>query len=370
MIVLERTGEIMMKKNRGIMIGIFILILSATVFAGCRFKDSYEPVSCPVYTFSNMHVLKDRVYRGIGGAYGEELPVKASTFSICGDKIYYTDQIKEDFVVNEERTCSVYCSSLDGKNEEKLVDDAYNLGFGQEKIIGNKLFYPTEPDEEYHARYFCYDLDTKEKQELSSKRINMIFAYDGTSVFYSGYDEKKEKNIVGKYNLKKKKDRILFTFGDVNETGNVISLHYYEGKIYAVTLIREMKDYDARTAEYQMFVYDAGSGKLNRKLPLVFKGSANYGFLYDGEDVYYSTAESVNFVSLREEDSETMKEISKVAELKDREYWGIPHFISEDGFLYYETIADIDEDTGNNDYFYRISLEGGNPELLASWCTL
>lgn len=358
-----------MKKSMIIVLSsIAVLVLMITVRIFLK-EDSYEPVSNPVYGFSNMRGENGKVYRGIGGVYGEELPVEASTFSIYENKIYYTDQIKEDFVVNEERTSAIYCASLDGSNVEKLVDDAYNLGFGQEKIIGDKLFYPTEPDEEYHARYFCYDLNTKEKKELMSDRISMIFGYDGAFVFYSGYDEKKEKNFVGKYDLRNDKDKILFTFGAVDELGSIISLHYYDENIYAVTLMQEMKDYDARTAEYQMIKHSAKTGKKCEELPLLFTGSANYGFLYYEEDVYYSTAEAIHYVSLSEDKKEEW-ESCVLSNLSEREYWGIPHFVPGDGFLYYETIADIDENTGNNDYFYRVPLEGGKAELLASWCTL
>ncbi len=46
------------------------------------------------------------------------------------------------------------------------------------------------------------------------------------------------------------------------------------------------------------------------------------------------------------------------------------HFIPEDGYLYYEAIAETDEETGNNDYFYRIPLKGGESELLKEWFTV
>ena len=60
----------------------------------------------------------------------------------------------------------------------------------------------------------------------------------------------------------------------------------------------------------------------------------------------------------------------KLGSLQEGEYWGIMHFIPEDGYLYYEAIAETDEETGNNDYFYRIPLKGGESELLKEWFTV
>ena len=65
----------------------------------------------------------------------------------------------------------------------------------------------------------------------------------------------------------------------------------------------------------------------------------------------------------------TESEGTVLCSLGELEYWGIPHFAPGDGYLYYETLADLDPDTGFNDYFYRVSLDGGQPELLNSWFT-
>ena len=122
-----------------------------------------------------------------------------------------------------------------------------------------------------------------------------------------------------------------------------------------------------------MIVHSAKNGKVTEEVPLDFTGSANYGFLYHGEELYFSTAEGIYSSVLpagenREAGVETMEPV-KLAELSGKEYWGIPHFVPGDGYLYYEAIADIDELTGMNDYFYRIPLTGGEPELLAGWFT-
>lgn len=335
--------------------------------------NAYTPVSYPVYGFANMRGENGTVYKGIGGAYGEELPVKASTFTVRGEKLYYAGQIKEDYVVSKERTGTICESDLDGSHEKVLVEDAYNLGFGQEKLIGDKLFYPNGLDEDYNLTYAWYDVVTGEKDEIKSSRINNIFGFDGVWMYYGGYDAKKSRNIVGRYHLEKGKDQILFSYGAVNEEGDIISLYYWQEQIYAVTLMEEEKDYDARTAVYRMVVHNAKNGKVTAKLPLNFTGSANYGFLYHGGEVYFSTSEGIYSIVLptmeeRETGEEAMEPV-KIAGLAGREYWGIPHFVPGDGYLYYEAIADIDELSGLNDYFYRVPLSGGEPELLAGWFT-
>lgn len=360
--------EIQMKKRKVMLLTggvaaavVLILCIAAGVYVKRNF---YTPQDFPVYGFANMRGDGGRVYRGIGGAYGDELPMEASTFAVREDRLYYAGQIKEDYVISEERTGTICESSLDGSGERVLVEDAYNLGFGQEKLIGDKIFYPTGLDEDFHTVYAWYDLNTGEKEEIKSIRINNIFGYDGTCIFYSGFDAKKSCNIVGKYHLGTKRDRILFSYGESGEIGDIISLYYEKGNIYAVTLMEEAVNYDARTAVYQMLVHSAQNGKVTCELPLAFTGSANYGFLYDGGAVFYSTAEAVYYVELG-----ASLEVTELARLSEREYWGIPHFAPGDGYLYYETIADIDEETGMNDYFYRIPLSGGEPELLASWFT-
>ena len=55
--------------------------------------------------------------------------------------------------------------------------------------------------------------------------------------------------------------------------------------------------------------------------------------------------------------------------MEEGEYWGIMYFIPGDGYLYYEAIAETDEETGNNDYFYRVPESGGKKELLSEWYT-
>lgn len=377
------------KKKAAVILACFAVAACVilAVLTGKRIlEEHYEPMSYPVYGFANMRGSQGVVYRGIGGAYGTELPVKASTFTVRDGKLYYAAQIKEDYVINEERTGGIWEADLSGENQRLLVEDAYNLGYGAEKLIGEKLFYPIEPDEEGRMRFAWYDLDTGETQEISSSRINTIIGYDGRCLFYGGYDYKKNRPIVGKYNLRSGRDRTLFSYKEANEAGDVISLHYADGSIYAVTLLEEMQDYDARTAVYGMIRYRASDGKKQEELPLHFTGSANYGFLYEGDTLYYATADGIFKTSIQPEEepdeggtSEQQAATSspeqpdtalkQLVRFSEREYWGIPHFAPGDGCLYYETIADIDEDTGMNDYFYKVSLSGGEPQLLAAWFT-
>lgn len=352
------------KKVPVLLAAAIILIIAVGCIVLCAGR--YTPVNYRVYGFSNMCGDGGKVYRGIGGAYGENVAVEASTIAVRGDKIYYAGQIKEDYVVSEERFGTICEADLDGSNERVLVEDAYNLGYGLEKLIGDKIFYPNGFDEDYNTTYAWYDIATGEKGTIKSSRIGNIFGYDGTCIIYSGYDVKKECNIIGKYYLDKNKDKTLISLNQTGELGDVISIYYYDGIVYTVELTQEMQDYDARTAVYKMFAHSADNGKVIKELPLEITGSANYGFLYYEDELYFSTAEWICHVSISGEDGNSF-EITKLSPLSEREYWGIPHFAPGDGYLYYEAIADIDEDTGMNDYFYRVPVEGGERELLAAW---
>lgn len=339
-----------------------VLILAVGYFIYSINKDE-PPIYEKAYSFSNMRGYDGKVYKGINGAYGEDISVDSSIFTIRDDKIYYADQIKQDYVVNLEENTAIFCADLNGENPELLVSDAYNLGFGQERLIGDKLFYPIGYDEDYYLQYGVKDLISKESQTIESNRINTILGYDGNYVYYAGYNPKKNTNIVGKYHLKKNKDKTVLTYPDADEVGGISNLYFYEGKIYAQTLTEEAKNYDARTACYKMKVYNADNGKQIEELPMDFTGSANYGFLFDGDMIYYSAANEILCFSLKD------LEVRVLANLKEKEYWGIPHFAPGDAYLYYEAIADIDEESGLNDYFYRVPIRGGEPQLLAAWFT-
>ena len=192
------------KKSKKVIIPAAVaIILIITVVCIVIGADRYTPVNYRVYGFSNMCGDGGKVYRGIGGAYGEDVAVEASTIAVRGDKIYYAGQIKEDYVVSEERFGTICEADLDGNNERVLVEDAYNLGYGLEKLIGDKIFYPNGFDEDYNTTFAWVDIATGEKGTINSSRIGNIFGYDGTCIIYSGYDVKKECNIIGKYYLDK-----------------------------------------------------------------------------------------------------------------------------------------------------------------------
>lgn len=349
---------------------IVIFIIGAVLL--CLGRDEMAK-DYKAYGFANMRGEGGKVYAGIGGAYGEELPVKASTFAVREGQIYYVSQIKEDYVVQEERTSQIWVADLDGSNPRMLVEDGYNLGFGQEKLIGDKLFYPTGVDEEYNFIYGWYDLNTQDRGTISTGRINNILGYDGTYLYYGGYHAKKSKNIVGKYHLTKKKDKILFSYPDPGELGGISNLYYYKGTIYALTLVKEAENYDERTAVYHLEKRKATTGKREGAVSFEFTGSANYGFLFEESQVYFFGGDAIMHLSLSQEEEKSVETQAKegdveiLTQLRGNEYWGIPHFAPGDGYLYYEAIADIDEETGNNDYFYRVKISGGEPELLAQW---
>ena len=102
---------------------------------------------------------------------------------------------------------------------------------------------------------------------------------------------------------------------------------------------------------------------MEKEIPVDFTGSANYSVLIWEDEAYMALAGEIVAVSME-------GGIRKIGSLKEREYWGIMHFIPGDGYLYYEAIAETDEETGNNDYFYRIPVSGGESELLKGWFTV
>ena len=356
------------KFNKGMIIvltavlAIIVIGAAAIYFIG---RDSYQAIEYETVGFANMRGNGGKVYKGIGGAWGEEIPVKASAFAVYDGKIYYGDQITEGYVASDNRFGNIFSADMpSGSNEVTLADNAYNVGYGQEKLIGDKIFYCTGLDDDFNMMYAWVSTDGTERNPILSRRINNIFGYDGTYFFYSGFDKKTSKNIVGKYNLETNKDRTLYSYEDVGNVGSIVGISLYKGEIYAITMTKAPENYDDRTAEYKVEVRDTKKGKVTKTLPFTLTGAANYGFLFDGDTLIYSTADSICKINLNTESEGTV-----LCSLGELEYWGIPHFAPGDGYLYYETLADLDPDTGFNDYFYRVSLDGGQPELLNSWIT-
>lgn len=339
-------------------------ILAASIIIYYVGQDSYTPINYETIGFANMRGADGHVYKGIGGAYGEDIPVKASTFAIRDGKIYYAEQIKKDYEISDERFGSIYVADMpNGKNSTELTNIAYNVGYGQERLIGDKIFYTTGYDEDYNFMYAWVNVEDGTMDTISSRRINNIIGYDGTYLFYSGFDKKKSQNIVGKYNLETQKDKTLFSYGDSGEIGSIIGISFSKGAIYAVTMTKQPENYDDRTAEYAVNVYDSKKGKLVSTLPFVLTGAANYGFLFDNDILYYSTADSICKISLVNGATEG----TVLCNLGELDYWGIPHFAPGDDYLYFETLADLDPDTGFNDYFHRVDINGGEPETLTAW---
>ena len=312
--------------------------------------------------FSNMCAYEGMVYRGVNGVYGDIIPQQSSIFTIQEDKIYYVEKVQEAYESVTDELLSLKCSDMNGSNVKVLAEDVFLAGMGHEKLIGDKLFYGYEYDGSYRMRYAYVDLNTGERKEIKTDRIDNILGYDGRYVYYNGYDGAEEENILGRIYLKSGKDETLTVYPQVDEEGYIDSVSYYEGKLYCLTLVTKPQGYDYRTYEYQMQVRSGESGKVERELPINFTGSANYSFLIEEGKLYASLAGKI--IMLPADGSGEMKTI---AVMKADEYWGILHFIPGDGYLYYEAIAQVNEETQNNDYFYRVPIDGGESELLNEW---
>ncbi|WP_132038557.1 hypothetical protein [Kineothrix alysoides] len=361
-------GRIRMKeinKKLWISAAIAVTVMLVLVVFGVLHTFSEDRGKSSFYSargFSNMCAYEGVVYRGVNGVYGESIPQQSSIFTIQEDKIYYVEKVQEAYEGVTDELLSIKCSDMNGSNVEVLAKDVFLAGMGHEKLLGDKLFYGYEYDDSYRMRYAYVDLNTGERKELKTDRIDNILGYDGRYVYYNGYDGAEEKNILGRIYLKNGKDETLTAYSQVDEVGYIDGVSFYEGKLYCLTLVTKPEGYDYRTYEYQMQVRSGESGKVERELPISFTGSANYSFLIEKGKLYASLAGKI--VMLPADGSGEMKTI---AAMKADEYWGILHFVPGDGYLYYEAIAQVNEETQNNDYFYRVPIDGGESELLNEW---
>lgn len=318
-------------------------------------------VSAPVRDFANMSPYEGKVYCGVNGTYGEPIPQESSIFTIWEDNIYYVEKVQEAYDSMTDELLSVKRSDMDGNHVEVLAEDVFLAGAGHEKLIGDKLFYGYEYDDNFRMRYACVDVNTKERTELASDRIDSILGYDGTYLYYSGVDSEKEENVLGRIHVEKGEDETIHSYASVDEEGYIDSVKFVDGKLYCFTLTQKSDSYDYRTYEYHMLVRDADSGKVQQEVPVIFTGSANYSFLVQDGEIYITLGGEIVAVSLADGSMRT------VVQMKPEEYWGIMHFIPGDGYLYYEAIAESYNENGNNDYFYRVPVEGGESELLKEW---
>ncbi len=358
----------MKKMDKRLWIPASLAVTAILAVLGIRYTvlESAEQITFyPVRGFSNMCAYEGGVYRGVNGVYGENIPQQSSIFTIQDDKIYYVEKVQEAYESVTDELLSIKRSDMDGGNEEVLTEDVFLAGMGHEKLIGDKLFYGYEYDDDYRMRYAYVDLDTGERKEIKSDRIDNILGYDGRYLYYNGYDEAKEENILGRIYLKSGKDETVTVYSQVDEEGYIDSVLFYEGKLYCLTLVMKPEGYDYRTYGYQMQVRSGESGKVERELPINFTGSANYSFLIEAGKLYTSLAGKI--VAFPIDGSGEMKII---ANMKVDEYWGILHFVPGDGYLYYEAIAQVNVETQNNDYFYRVPIDGGEVELLNEWFTI
>lgn len=320
-----------------------------------------QAVTAPIRGFSNMSAYEGKVYSGVNGTYGELIPQESSIFTIWDEKIYYVEKVQEAYDSMTDELLTMKRSDMDGSNAEVLAEDVFLAGAGHEKLIGDKLFYGYEYDENFRMRYACVDVNTKERTEISSDRIDTILGYDGTYLYYSGVDMKSEENILGRVHVANGKDETIHTYAAVDEEGYIDSVVYTDGRLYCFTLAKKTDSYDYRTYEYRLIARDAGTGKAVQEVPVSFTGSANYSFLIQDGEVYAALNGEIVAISLTDGSMRT------ITQMKEDEYWAILHFIPGDGYLYYEAIAETNEETGNNDYFYRVPVAGGDAELLKEW---
>lgn len=345
------------------MIGAAALFLTAVGILLFKMNRLQEPIYCPIRGFSNMCAYGGKVYAGVNAPYGEAILQESSIFTMWEDKVYYVEKVQEAYDSLTDELLEIKRSDKNGENVEVLADDVFLAGAGHEKLVGDKLFYGYGYDDNYHMRYAYVDVNTKERREIDSGRIDEILGYDGNYIYYRGTDEEKG-NILGRIFLGNGRDETVISYAEVDEEGYMDSVFFADGKFYCFTLIQKPDGYDYRTYTYRLQIRDGGSGKMEKEVPLDFTGSSNYSLLLYQGDIYTVLDGKIVAVSL-EDGSQR-----ELGSLKAGEYWGIMHFIPEDGYLYYEAIAETDEATGNNDYFYRIPLEGGESELLKEWFTV
>lgn len=339
-------------------------LLAAGVVVSMKMNMPSETVNHPIRSFTNMCPYDGEVYSGVNGAYGKPIVQESSIFTIWDEKVYYVDKVQEAYESMTDELLSIKRADIDGGNEEILAEDVFLAGAGHEKLSGDRLFYGYAYDDNYRMRYAYIDVNTGERKELTSDRIDTILGYDGNYLYYNGYDSQKEQSILGRVNLKRDKDETILSYPGSGEKGYIDGVCFDEGKFYCLTLINQPEGYDNRDYEYRIQVRNGKNGDVERELGIDFTGSSNYSFLVQDGELYAALQGSIVAISLESE------EIRSITKLQEDEYWGILHFLPGDGYLYYEAIAEVNEVTGNNDYFYRVPVKGGEAELLKEWFTV
>lgn len=317
----------------------------------------------PVRNFTNLCAYGGQVYCGAHGFFGKEIPVESNVFTIWDEKIYYVEKVQEAYDSLTDELMEIKRSDMDGGNAEVLAEDVFLAGAGYEKLIGDRLFYGCGYDENHSMRYAWVNVNTKERGTISTDRIDSILGYDGVWLYYRGTDRENGQNVLGRVKPESDEDEILYVFAGMDEEGYIENAVYADGRLYCLTLSHKPEGYDYRTFLYRMEIRDKNTGELLEELPVDFTGSANYSFLIQDGELYTAMAGEIVAITLSGGEKRT------VAHMKEGEYWGILYFVPGDGYLYYEAIAEVNEETGNNDYFYRVPAEGGEEELLNEWYT-
>lgn len=344
-------------------IGAAVVLLAAGIFVSIWMNRLPAPLYRPLRGFSNMCSYEGAVYAGVNAPYGQAIVQESSIFTIWEDKVYYVEKIQEAYDSLTDELLEIKRSDMDGSNEEVLAEDVFLAGAGHEKLIGDMIFYGYEYDDSYRMRYAYVNVNTKKGGRLKTDRIDEILGYDGNYVYYKGTDGN-TGNILGRIRMKNGRDETLVSFAETDEEGYIDSVTFAEGKFYCFTLVDKPDSYDYRTYTYRLQIRDGDSGKIEKEILVDFTGSSNYSVLVQEGEAY--TVLNGKIIAVLLEDGG----IREIGSLKEGEYWGIMHFAPGDGYLYYEAIAETDEKTGNNDYFYRVPLSGGESELLKEWFTV
>ncbi len=300
-------------RKAGIIGAAVLLLAAAIVFFTGRGRQEKAPVYRPVRGFSNMCAYGGKVYAGVNAPYGEAIRQESSIFTIWENKVYYVEKIQETYDSLTDELLEIKRSDMDGSHEETLADDVFLAGAGHEKLVGDKLFYGYEYDENYRMRYACVDVNTKERKELPSGRIDEILGYDGNYVYYKGTDAE-EGNFLGRIHLKTGRDEAVVLYGRENEKGYIENVSFVNGKFYCFTLAESPEGYDYRTYRYRLQIRNGKTGKLEKELPVDFTGSSNYSVLVHEGEAYMALKGDIVAVSLED------GSIRKIGSLKEKEY--------------------------------------------------
>lgn len=239
---------------------------------GVAAEQSMEMAVYPARGFSNMCGYEGKVYCGVNGIYGEEIAQKSSIFTVWEDKVYYVDKVQEAYDSVTDELLEIKRAELNGSGEEVLADDVFLAGTGHEVLCGDKLFYGYEYDDNYRMRYAYVDVNTGERKELPTDRIENILGSDENYLYYRGMDTESGEYLLGRIQLEKGEDETLFTFAAVDEVGYIENVVMAGNRLYCLTLAEKTDSYDYRTYTYRIQIRNSKDGKVEKELPTELTG--------------------------------------------------------------------------------------------------